>query len=180
MQVPYFPPRSHPPVRRANPSALVRLLADPHVLRRAGVFDGLAAARGRREGQAPRAAELEHHDPPCVPLQGLRPDTLADHPIEPSGGASGQASDIAIHAREILRVREALTRIYQRHCGKPGESVEDGMQRFGASQQCCICVIGGDTDQSKSIEKALERDYFLTGASFAVVSCARAPRRRID
>ena len=35
---------------------------------------------------------------------------------QPSGGASGQASDIAIHAREILRVRERLNRIYQKHC----------------------------------------------------------------
>lgn len=32
-----------------------------------------------------------------------------------SGGFSGQASDIAIHAKEILRVREQLNRIYQRH-----------------------------------------------------------------
>jgi hypothetical protein len=51
--------------------------------------------------------------------------------IEPSGGASGQASDIAIHAREILRVRENLTKIYTRHCRNEGESLEDGMQRFG-------------------------------------------------
>lgn len=32
-----------------------------------------------------------------------------------SGGYSGQASDIAIHAKEILRVREQLNRIYQTH-----------------------------------------------------------------
>lgn len=36
---------------------------------------------------------------------------------QPSGGASGQASDIAIHAREILRVRERLNRMYQKHTG---------------------------------------------------------------
>lgn len=36
---------------------------------------------------------------------------------QPSGGASGQASDIAIHAREILRVRERLNRIFQKHTG---------------------------------------------------------------
>ena len=51
--------------------------------------------------------------------------------VEPSGGASGQASDIAIHAKEILRVREVLTKIYQRHCAKEGEAVEDGVARFG-------------------------------------------------
>lgn len=51
--------------------------------------------------------------------------------VEPSGGASGQASDIAIHAKEILRVREALTGIYQRHCAHEGEEVKTGMRRFG-------------------------------------------------
>lgn len=29
-------------------------------------------------------------------------------------------------------MREQLTRIYQRHCSKEGESVEDGIKRFGA------------------------------------------------
>ncbi|KAL9092372.1 MAG: hypothetical protein Q9159_000880 [Coniocarpon cinnabarinum] len=37
---------------------------------------------------------------------------------QPSGGYFGQASDIAIHAKEILRVRERLNRIYQRHLTK--------------------------------------------------------------
>lgn len=34
---------------------------------------------------------------------------------QPSGGASGQASDIAIHAQEILNVREKLIKIYMKH-----------------------------------------------------------------
>jgi len=34
---------------------------------------------------------------------------------QPSGGYFGQASDIAIHAKEILRVREQLNGIYKRH-----------------------------------------------------------------
>jgi ATP-dependent Clp protease protease subunit len=50
---------------------------------------------------------------------------------EPSGGASGQASDIAIHAKEILRVRQLLTGIYQRHCAKNGEAEAVGLERFG-------------------------------------------------
>ena len=55
------------------------------------------------------------------------------HPLflEPSGGASGQASDIAIHAKEILRVREVLTGIYQKHCAKDCENVQEGLARFG-------------------------------------------------
>ena len=36
---------------------------------------------------------------------------------QPSGGAAGQASDIAIHAREILKTRERLNKIYQKHTG---------------------------------------------------------------
>ena len=43
---------------------------------------------------------------------------------QPSGGYFGQASDIAIHAKEILRVREQLNRIYQRHLTK-GMTVEE-------------------------------------------------------
>ncbi|KAF9156921.1 hypothetical protein DFQ26_009189 [Actinomortierella ambigua] len=49
---------------------------------------------------------------------------------QPSGGASGQASDIAIHAREILRVRERLNRIYQKHCNvKDLEVIERAVER---------------------------------------------------
>lgn len=55
---------------------------------------------------------------------------------EPSGGASGQASDIAIHAKEILRIRKLLTGIYQRHCGQLGELEEQGLHRFGTSVRC--------------------------------------------
>ncbi|KAH8549155.1 Clp protease [Umbelopsis sp. PMI_123] len=54
---------------------------------------------------------------------------------QPSGGASGQASDIAIHAREILRVRERLNRMYQKHTG---------------------------IRELETIEKMMERDYFMT------------------
>lgn len=57
--------------------------------------------------------------------------TLIKVHAEPSGGASGQASDIAIHAKEILRIREVLTGIYQKHCGKEGESSAAGLRRFG-------------------------------------------------
>ncbi|EIE77914.1 Clp protease [Rhizopus delemar RA 99-880] len=54
---------------------------------------------------------------------------------QPSGGAAGQASDIAIHAREILRVRERLNRIYQKHTG---------------------------IREIETVEKMMERDYFMT------------------
>ena len=61
--------------------------------------------------------------------------------LEPSGGASGQASDIALHAKEILRIRASLTDIYASHCQKPGEEIDTARERFST---------------------ALERDYFMT------------------
>jgi ATP-dependent Clp protease protease subunit len=50
---------------------------------------------------------------------------------QPSGGYSGQASDIAIHAKEILRIRDQLNRIYQRHLTKKHslEEIERYMER---------------------------------------------------
>jgi len=44
-------------------------------------------------------------------------------------GIQGQASDIQIHAQEILRQREQLARIYAKHCGRPLEDVERAMER---------------------------------------------------
>jgi len=45
---------------------------------------------------------------------------------QPSGGFAGQATDIAIQARQILRVREQLNNIYKRHLtGKKQLSIEE-------------------------------------------------------
>ena len=54
---------------------------------------------------------------------------------QPSGGYSGKASDIADHAKEILRVRDQLNKIYQKHLTK-SRTLEE-------------------------IEKYMERDYFM-------------------
>lgn len=54
---------------------------------------------------------------------------------QPSGGYFGQATDIAIHAKEILRIRQQLNEIYRRHLSKKMELSE--------------------------IEKMMERDYFM-------------------
>lgn len=48
---------------------------------------------------------------------------------QPSGGASGQATDIAIHAKEILKVRERLNTIYVKHTGQKIEMIEKSMER---------------------------------------------------
>jgi ATP-dependent Clp protease protease subunit len=53
---------------------------------------------------------------------------------QPSGGFQGQATDIMLHAQEILNLKKRLNEIYVKHTGK----------------------------ELKKIEEALERDYFLT------------------
>ncbi len=53
---------------------------------------------------------------------------------QPSGGFSGQATDIEIHAKEILEIKERLNKIYEKHTKQKVEM----------------------------IRKTLERDYFMT------------------
>lgn len=48
---------------------------------------------------------------------------------QPHGGAQGQASDIAIQAKEILYTRNRLNEIYTKHTGKSIESIESSMER---------------------------------------------------
>ncbi|MBX9596536.1 MAG: ATP-dependent Clp endopeptidase proteolytic subunit ClpP [Roseomonas sp.] len=48
---------------------------------------------------------------------------------QPSGGAQGQATDIAIQAREILKTRERLNRIYVHHTGQALDEIERKMER---------------------------------------------------
>ena len=48
---------------------------------------------------------------------------------QPSGGAQGQATDIEIHAREILKTREQLNRIYAERSGQSIEKIRADMER---------------------------------------------------
>jgi ATP-dependent Clp protease, protease subunit len=48
---------------------------------------------------------------------------------QPSGGARGQATDIEIHAREILKTREQLNRIYAERTGQTYEKITADMER---------------------------------------------------
>jgi ATP-dependent Clp protease, protease subunit len=48
---------------------------------------------------------------------------------QPSGGAQGQATDIEIQAREILRLRARLNEIYVRHTGQPLEVISSAVER---------------------------------------------------
>jgi ATP-dependent Clp protease protease subunit len=48
---------------------------------------------------------------------------------QPSGGARGQATDIEIQAREILRLRERLNNMYVTHTGQKLDKIEAAMER---------------------------------------------------
>jgi ATP-dependent Clp protease protease subunit len=48
---------------------------------------------------------------------------------QPSGGAQGQATDIEIHAREILKTREQLNKIYAERTGQALEKIQADMER---------------------------------------------------
>lgn len=48
---------------------------------------------------------------------------------QPSGGFQGQATDIEIHAREILALRSRLNNIYVEHTGQPLDVIEQAMER---------------------------------------------------
>ncbi len=48
---------------------------------------------------------------------------------QPSGGYQGQAADIEIHAKEILKTRDRLNRIYVKHTGQDLAAIETAMDR---------------------------------------------------
>ncbi|MFM9829392.1 MAG: ATP-dependent Clp endopeptidase proteolytic subunit ClpP [Sphingomonas sp.] len=48
---------------------------------------------------------------------------------QPSGGAQGQASDIEIQAREILRIRQRMNELYAQYTKQPMDVIENAMER---------------------------------------------------
>jgi len=48
---------------------------------------------------------------------------------QPLGGFQGQASDMLIHAEEILKTKQRMTRLYAEHCGRSYEAFEQAMDR---------------------------------------------------
>ncbi|MDC7789192.1 ATP-dependent Clp endopeptidase proteolytic subunit ClpP [Rhodoplanes sp. TEM] len=48
---------------------------------------------------------------------------------QPSGGFQGQATDIMIHAQEILNLRKRLNEIYVKHTGQPIKKIEEALER---------------------------------------------------
>jgi ATP-dependent Clp protease protease subunit len=48
---------------------------------------------------------------------------------QPSGGAQGQATDIEIHAREILRIRHRMNELMAKYTGQSVEAIENAVER---------------------------------------------------
>ena len=48
---------------------------------------------------------------------------------QPSGGFQGQATDIMLHAWEILNMKARLNEIYVKHTGQPLKKIEDAVER---------------------------------------------------
>jgi len=48
---------------------------------------------------------------------------------QPMGGARGQASDVGIQARQILRIKDRLNEIFVKHTGQPKEKIETDTDR---------------------------------------------------
>ena len=48
---------------------------------------------------------------------------------QPSAGFQGQATDIEIHANEVLALKKRLNEIYSKHTGKPVEEVKKALER---------------------------------------------------
>jgi len=48
---------------------------------------------------------------------------------QPSGGFQGQATDIMLHAQEILNLKRRLNEIYVKHTGQPLRKIEDALER---------------------------------------------------
>jgi ATP-dependent Clp protease protease subunit len=74
---------------------------------------------------------------------------------QPSGGFSGQASDIERHAEDIIKMKRRLNEVYVKHTGQPYEM----------------------------IEKTLDRDYFMTAdqaKDFGIVDKVLNSRDEVD
>ena len=84
---------------------------------------------------------------------------------QPSGGAQGQATDVEIHAREILATRARLNDIYAKHTGQPLSVIESSMERdkfmtaeaakeFGIIDEVIVSRPPLDADKEKSTKSS--------------------------
>ncbi len=74
---------------------------------------------------------------------------------QPSGGAGGTASDVAIQAKEIIRMRKRLNEIFARETGQPIERIEKDTDRdywMSAEQAVEYGLVGKIVQNAREIE----------------------------
>jgi ATP-dependent Clp protease, protease subunit len=74
---------------------------------------------------------------------------------QPAGGAGGTAADIDIEAREILKMRERLNRLFARETGQPLERIEDDTRRnfwLDASAAIEYGLVGKIIDSERELD----------------------------
>ena len=78
---------------------------------------------------------------------------------QPLGGAQGQASDIEIQAKEILRMKAMLNDIYVKHTGKKLSEIEKSMDRdnfMGPEEALKFGLIDKVVEAHKVADAAIE------------------------
>ncbi|MBW2148933.1 MAG: ATP-dependent Clp endopeptidase proteolytic subunit ClpP [Deltaproteobacteria bacterium] len=82
---------------------------------------------------------------------------------QPMGGFTGQATDVEIHAREILRMKTELNSILARHCNKPLEQISHDTERdfFMTGEQAKEYGIIDSVIEKKDISKTPAPEEFL-------------------
>ena len=80
---------------------------------------------------------------------------------QPSGGVQGQASDIQIHANEILTIRKMLNEIYVHHTGQNIKKIEEYLDRdsfMGPEEAKTFGLIDRIVNKREDIEKIANKD----------------------
>lgn len=79
---------------------------------------------------------------------------------QPMGGFQGPASDIEIHAREILRMREELNQVLARHTGQPVERIREDTDRD-------FFMTGEQAKEYGIVDEVITRKPMMKGAQGA-------------
>ena len=100
---------------------------------------------------------------------------------QPSGGYSGQATDILIHAEEITKIKKRLNQMYAEHTGQSIEVIDDAMERdkfmspeeakevYSSAISLCDIVIGND------VEFGVVAGNNLEGLNYATQLVSKTP-----
>jgi ATP-dependent Clp protease, protease subunit len=86
---------------------------------------------------------------------------------QPSGGFQGQATDIMLHAQEILNLKRRLNEIYVKHTGQPLKKIEDALERdmFLTSEMAKEFGLIDKVIEKRSEEPSLKAEPLLKGVS---------------